>query len=159
METADSRFPETRKSQFQWARFSLPARGEAKTQTQRRLRSPRPRNRDGSASLQKGERYEIHLVPSHAVPVPAGRLQGKVSQRVGRYPARLVRSETRASALQRLPRSTRVRRLDGLRRTRRQRASSERRWADAIAEYHGGGADPAHSQRKPGGARQLDRAL
>src|SRR5216684_697499 len=28
-----------------------------------------------------------------------------------------------------------------------------------VNEHHGGGADPAHAQRQPGRARQLDRAL
>src|SRR5437870_3907244 len=45
---AGSRFPETRKSQIQWARLARPARGLAKTQTQKRLRSPPPRNRDAN---------------------------------------------------------------------------------------------------------------
>ncbi len=61
--------------------------------------------------------------------------------------------------VQRLSRSARICRPDGLRRPRRQRASSECLRPDAVAEYHGGRDGSPHAQRQPGRARQLDRAL
>ncbi len=62
-------------------------------------------------------------------------------------------------ALQRVSRHARVRRSDGLRCRRRERASPERVRDDAFAESHGGGAGAADRQRHAAGARELDRPL
>ena len=119
----------------------------------RATRAPRPR------VLRRGGRHEGQLVPSHAVPVAARGLPRALPQRLGRRAEPALRPGARPRALQRVPRHARVRRRDGLRRHRRERAPSERLRHDAVAEPDGRRARAPHAQRDDPGARQLHRAL
>ena len=106
-----------------------------------------------------GASHEADVVPFDAVHRAARRFPGEEPVGVGRHPFVAVRSQARASHVQRLHGRARIRRRMRVRRGLRQRASLERLRPDAVAQSRRQLAGAAHHRHGDLRARQLARAL
>ena len=102
---------------------------------------------------------EVALVPPHALPGAARRLQPHAPQRLGRHRSRPVRSERACRLLRALHRPTRPRRGVRVRRDLRQRTSQQWLWPRAVAQHHRRGARHAYVAGRDHRPRQFRRAV
>ena len=102
---------------------------------------------------------EDDVVSSDAVPGPAGQLQHKAPQRVGRHRSGVVRSRRHGGDIRHLHRSARLRRGLWFRRDLRQRAPQQWLRVDAISQPHRRHPRQPHIADCDHGSGQLGRAL
>ena len=126
--------------------------------------APTPVIRTGRGTRQwrltpRGNNFEVRLLQPHALARPARRLPGAEPQRLGRHRLEALRPRTRPSRVPRVHGPARVRRQSRVRRHRRERAPPERLWPHAVTEHHRRRPRPTNEQRRHRRHRQQHRPL